>query len=491
MSGRHEILVGMCLFDPLVTYDANGNPTPLLAEKWNVSSDGTQYTFNVRQGAKWSDGAAITAHDFEYSWKRALTPSLASDYASALYPIKGALDFNSGKTTDPSTIQVSATDDQTLVATTEHASPYFLHLCSTWTYMPVPKWAVDKFGDKWVEAGNIVTCGMFTLQDWKHDQEIVVVRNEKYWGNKPTLTKITFPISADPFSTSVKDYEANTLDVTDEIGPADITRVKSDPTYSKQLHHFAWSGTAWVAFDCGNTDSPVSKPAFRQALYLATDHQSITQNVLKGLYDPAPTVTPPDVAGYDPTAAPTGGVAAAKQKLADAGYADGKGFPGMKLVWPADARYDLVAQALQQMWKTNLGIDITLQRMESKEFNAAFNSWTKTHYEAYISRWGSDYSDPYNWYPILWTTAQDFFRTRWANGAFDTQVQTADRELDPAKRTAEYQKAESLLMQGMPVLPLYHLDVNAMVRPYVDGFTEPVSATQWWGLFGRVKITAH
>lgn len=491
MSGRHEILVGMCLFDPLVTYDAKGSPVPLLAEKWNVSTDGTQYTFNIRPGVTWTDGKPVTAHDFEYSWKRALTPSLASDYASALYPIKGALDFNSGKTTDPSTVQVSATDDHTLTATTEHASPYFLHLCSTWTYLPVPKWAVDKSGEKWVEAGNIVTCGMFALQDWKHDQEIVIVRNEKYWGTKPTLTKITFPITADPFSTSVKDYEANQLDVTDEIGPADITRVKGDPTYSKQLHHFAWSGTAFVAFDCGNTDSPVSKPEFRQALYLATDQTSICQNVLKGLYDPAPTITPPDVAGYDPSAAPTGGVAAAKQKLAAAGFPDGKGFPGMKLVWPADARYDLVAQALQQMWKKNLGIDITLQRMESKEFNAAFNSWTKSHYEAYISRWGSDYSDPYNWYPILWTTAQDFFRTRWHNSGFDTQIQTADRELDQAKRTAEYQKAESMLMQGMPVLPLYHLDVNAMVRPYVDGFTEPVSATQWWGLFGRIKITAH
>ena len=491
MSGRHEILVGMALFDPLVAFDSNGQPVPLLAESWDVSTDGTQYTFHVRSGPKWSDGKAVTAHDFEYSWKRALTPSLASDYASALYPIKGGLDFNSGKNTDPNSVQVSATDDQTLKVTTEHAAPYFLHLCSTWTYLPVPKWAVDKSGDKWVEAGNIVTCGQFTLQTWQHDQQLVLLRNENYWGTKPTLTKLTFPISADPFTTSVKDYEANAIDITDEIGPADITRVKSDATYSQQLHHFAWSGTAFVAFDCGNTASPVSKPEFRQALYLATDLQSLTTNVLKGLYDPAPTVTPPDILGYNPSTAPTGGVAAAKQKLAAAGYPDGKGFPGMKLVWPADARYDLVAQALQQMWKTNLGIDITLQRMESKEFNAAFNSWTKTHFEAYISRWGSDYSDPYNWYPILWTTSQDFFRTRWHNSDFDTQVQTADRELDPAKRKADYEKAETMLMAGMPVLPFYHLDVNAMIRPYVDGFTEVVSATQWWGLFGRVRIMEH
>jgi oligopeptide transport system substrate-binding protein len=491
MSGRHEILVGMTLFDPLVAYDSSGNPVPLLAEKWDISTDGTEYTFHVRQGVKWSDGTALTAHDFEYSWKRALMPSLASDYASNLYIIKGGLEFNTGKTTDASTIQVTAKDDQTLTATTISAAPYFLHLCSTWTYLPVPKWAIDKSGDKWVEAGNIVTCGMFKLQDWKHDQEIVIVRNEDYWGTKPTLTKITFPISADPFSTSVKDYEANAIDVTDEIGPADITRVKSDATYSKQLHHFSWSGTAFVAFDCGNTNSPVSKPEFRQALYLATDQVSLNRDVLKGLYDPAPTVTPPDIAGYNPQAAPTGGVAAAKQKLADAGYPDGKGFPGLTLVWPADVRYDLLAQALQQMWKTNLGIDITLQRMQAQEFNAAFNSWTKTHYEAYINRWGSDYSDPSNWYPLLWTTNQDFFRTRWHNAEFDAQVAKADPSLDPAVRKSEYEKAETMLMQGMPVLPIFHLDVNAMVRPYVDGFTDPVSATQWWGLFARVKILDH
>ncbi|HET8628337.1 MAG TPA: peptide ABC transporter substrate-binding protein [Thermomicrobiales bacterium] len=491
MSGRHEILVGMSLFDPLVSFDSKGQPVPLLAEKWETSTDGTQYTFHIRQGVKWSDGQPVTAHDFEYSWKRALTPSLASDYATALYPVKGALDFNTGKNTDPNSVQVKATDDATLQVTTEHSSPYFLHLCSTWTYLPVPKWAVDKSGDKWVEPGNIVTCGMFKLQDWKHDQQIVLVRNEDYWGTKPTLTKITFPVSADPFTTSVKDYEANALDVTDEIGPADITRLTNDATYSKQLHHFAWSGTAFVVFDCGNTASPVSKPEVRQALYLATDHQTLTRDVLKGLYDPALTVTPPDILGYNPGAAPTGGVAAAKQKLAAAGYPDGKGFPGLKLAWPADARYDLVAQALQQMWKTNLGIDITLQRMESKAFNAATNSWKTAHFESYISRWGSDYSDPYNWYPILWSSAQDIYSTRWHNAEYDAQVQKADRELDDAKRKADYEQAETMLMQGMPVLPLYHLDVNAMVRPYVDGFADPVSATQWWGLFGRVKIMAH
>lgn len=491
MEGRHEILVGMNLFDPLVAFDAAGKPIPLAAQTWDVSPDGTQYTFHLRSGMTWSDGQPVTAHDFEYSWKRALTPALASDYASALYPIKGALDFNTGKTTDPKTVMVAATDDHTLQVTTEHAAPYFLHLCSTWTYLPVPKWAVDKHGEKWVEPGNIVTNGMFRLQEWKHDQQIVLIRNETYWGTKPTLERLIFPLSSDPFATSVKDYEANALDVTDEIGPSDITRLKNDPTLRKQLHHFAWSGTAFVAFDCGNTTSPVSKPEFRQALYLATDLQTLNQNVLKGLYDPAPTVTPPDVLGYNPQAAPTGGVAKAKQLLAAAGYPDGKGFPGMKLVWAADARYDLVAQALQQMWKTNLGITITLQRMESKEFNAAFTSWTKKPFEAYISRWGSDYSDPYNWYPILWTTAQDFFRTRWHNQAFDAQIQKADRELDPAKRKEDYEQAETMLMKGMPVLPLYHLDVNAMVRPYVDGFADPVSATQWWGLFGRVKILEH
>lgn len=490
MEGRHEILVGMQLFDPLVTFE-NEQPVPICAEKWDVSSDGTQYTFHLRSGMKWSDGQPVTAHDFEYSWKRALTPSLASDYASALYPFKGALDFNTGKNTDPTSVQITAPDDLTLQGTTDHPAPYLLHLCATWTYLPVPKWAVDKSGDKWVEPGNIVTNGMFKLQDWKHDQEIVIVRNEDYWGQKPTLQQISFPISADPFSTSVKDYEANAIDITDEIGPSDITRVKSDPTYSKELHHYVWSGTAFVAFDCGNTASPVSKADFRQALYLATDQKTLCQSVLKGLYDPAPTVTPPDVAGYNPSAAPTGGVDAAKQKLASAGYANGQGFPGVKLVWPADVRYDLLAQALQQMWKTNLGIEVTLQRMESKEFNAAFNSWTKTPFEMYIDRWGSDYSDPYNWYPILWTSDQDFFRTHWKNADFDKQVAAADLELDPDKRKAEYEKAETLLMQGMPVLPLYHLDVNAMVRPYVEGFKEPASAAQWRQAFSGVKILEH
>ena len=489
--GGDTVIIAYALFDPLVTFDANGNPTPVLAERWDVSDDGTRYTFHLRQGVRWSDGKSLTAHDFEYSWKRALSPALASNYASSLFIITGGVEFNQGKTTDASSVQVTATDDLTLSVRTTSAAPYFLHLCSTWTYLPVPKWAVDKSGANWVLPENIVTCGMFTFQSMVYEHELVIARNTGYWGAQSTLNKVTFPVSNDPYATSVRDYKANTLDITNKIGPSDAIQLQGDATYRKQFQHSPGSITIFVVFDCGNTDSPVSNQEIRQALYLATDQTALCQTVSQGLYAPAPTLTPPGIAGYNPDAALSGGVAAAKQKLTSAGFPNGTGFPVLELVWFENAELDLVAPALQQMWQTNLGIRVHPRRITHALYRMAPEQWSTDKFVMYLSSWVSDYLDPSSWYPRLWTSNSDFYDTHWRNSAFDAQVAKADRALDPAVRKAEYEQAEVMLMQGMPMLPLYHSSVVALVKPYVQGYAGPASSAQQWGLFGRIQILDH
>ncbi|HLW60324.1 MAG TPA: peptide ABC transporter substrate-binding protein [bacterium] len=491
METRREILVGMALFDPLITFDDTGHIVAVAARAWEVSKDGLTYTFHLRPGMRWSDGHPVTAADFEYAWKRVADPAIASDYASALYPIKGALDYNKGTTKTSAGVAIKAADTLTLRVTLTEPAAYFPRLVSTWNYLPVPRWQVEKYGKKWVEPGNHVGNGMFTLQKWEHDRELVIVANPHYWGAKPTLQRIVFTLTDDAFRTSLPAFENNELDVTDQIQPGDIERVRKDPTLSKQLQKYRWSGTAAVFCDTTNTKSPLSKSKVRQALYLAIDHKRVASDVLRGIYDPAPTITPPGTIGYLATPPLTGGADRARQLLAEAGYPDGKGFPDVKLAWGKLVTFDLVAQALQQMWQDTLKINITLQRMEAKEYNAAFNSWAKQPYDCFIDRWGSDYEDPANWANILFDSEQDFFHTKWRNDAFDKLIRKGAGEGNPAARKQMYEAAEKILNTDLPAIPIFHLGVIVAVKPWVQGFRLPPAATAWYGTFGRVKILDH
>lgn len=491
MESRREILIGMALFDPLITFDGTGNAVPVAAQSWSVSPDGLTYTFRLRQGMKWTDGHPVTASDYEYAWKRVLDPAVASDYASAFYPIKGATEYNKGQTKTPDGVAVKAVDTLTLRATLAAPAAYFPRLVSTWNYMPVPRWQIEKYGKKWVETGNHVGTGMFKLQSWDHDRELVIVANPDYWGAKPTLQKVVYTITDDPFRTSLPAYENNELDVTDQIQPADIVRVRNDATLSKEVHKFRWSGTAMMFCDTTNKNSPLSNQKVRQALYLAMDRTRIANQVLRGIYDPAPTITPPGTMGYLATPPVTGGVEKAKQLLAEAGYPGGKGFPGFKIIWEKLVTYDLAAQAVQQMWKQTLNIDVTLQRMETKEYNAAFNSYATQPYGAFIDRWGSDYEDPANWANILFESDQDFFHTKWKSTEFDSLVRAGSADANPAKRKQQYESAEKILNTELPAIPIYHLGVIIAIKPWVQGFALPPAAAAWYGTFGRVKILDH
>jgi oligopeptide transport system substrate-binding protein len=491
MESRPEILVAMALFDPLITFNTQGQIVPLCAESWNVSSDGLTYTFHLRSGMQWSDGHPVTASDFEYAWKRVADPATASDYAPAMYPIKGALEYNKGQTKTADGVAITALNATTLQVVLVAPAAYFPRLAATQNFFPVPRWQIEKYGKKWVEAGNHVSNGAFALQAWEHDKELTIVANPKYYGKKPTLQKVVYTISDSPFTTSLPAYENGELDITDQIQPADITRVRSDPTLSKELHKFRWSGTGCLFCDTTNNKSPLSDVRVRQALYLAIDHNRIATDVLRGIYDPALTVTPPGTIGYLSTPPLTGGVDAARKLLAEAGYPDGKGFPGFTITWGSVVTFDLVAQALQQMWLDTLNVRVSLQRMDGKGFNAAFNSYATQPYDAFISRWGSDYEDPANWANILFDSSQDFFHCKWHNAQFDSLARAGSAEANPAKRKADYEAAEKILNTELPAIPLFHLAVIIAIKPYVQDFTLPAAASEWSGTFQRVVILDH
>lgn len=469
------------IWEGLVRFDTSGKVVPLAATNWDVSSDGTVYTFHLRDGIKWTDGSDITADDFAWTWIRNLDPKTASEYAEALYIVKNAQAFNSGKITDSSQVGVKAVDPKTFQVTLEGPAGYFLRLASTWTAMPLPKQAIDKYGAKWVEAANVVSNGPFKMTGWNHDQLITLERNDGYWGTKPTLSKATIKIVTDIPTSSLEGYQNNELDFAIGPWPADMDRIKKDPTLSKQLHIFPSSSTEFVVCDVSNKKSPVSNPDFRRALYLSIDRQQIVNKVYQGL------LLPDDILGHNPGAQIQGTVQDAKNLLAKAGYPGGKGV-NLTMPFSQTTNNNLMAQVLQQMWQDNLGIKVTLNPMESKAFSSLFNSFAKTPYDLYFSAWGSDYLDPFDWMNFLFTSGTDFYHAHYSNPQFDQLCQQAATELDQNKRAQLYSQAEKIFINDAAYIPLYHGATPYLIKPWVLDYSYQATGGRPWV---QVKIAQH
>jgi oligopeptide transport system substrate-binding protein len=476
-------------WDSLVTSNQLGDPKPAHATKYDISADGLTYTFTLRPGLKFSDGSPLTAKDYEWTWKRNLAPETASEYAQALYPIKGAEDYNTGKTTDRNSVQVKATNDTTLVVTLAEPAPYFLALVSTWTYVPLQQATIEKNKEKWVEAGNMVTAGKYKLQEWAHDQRMVIVADPNYYGEKPSLQQITFVIYQDITSSSLPAYEKGELDVVNSLSPDNLQRVKKDANLSKEFNQVPSSGTGFIVFDTSNTKSPVSKKEFRQAVYYALNRDNLCTNVLKGQYLPKTTLVPKGILGYlEQPPMPVdfkGDKAKARQLLQTAGYT------GQELVYTHSdsATAKTIAQAIQADLK-EVGINIRLDQLERKAFAAWREARKDQSFDMYVGGWFSDYEDPNNWYNFFFANAdQEFWHCHYpqleSSKSFVDLIRKTNVLKDRAQRQAGFEQAEKQLLTDLPLVPIYNNADIVMVKPYVKGL---VHTSIGQDLFGGVKI---
>ena len=471
----HSIDVIAQLFDGLVDFDDQGTVFGVQAQGWQVSDDGRTYTFQLRDGMRWSDGQPVTAGDYEYAWKRNIDPKTASDYANTLYPIRNAERIHT-QGGDPSTLGVRAADDRTLVVQLEQPAAYFLRLASTWTLYPLPRWAIEQHGDRWTEASNIVTNGPFTLQSWQHDRELVLARNDAYWGTKPTLVRAVLKIFPDEAEEQVvAAYEAGEIDMNSTnigVSPAYAERLRADAKTQSEIHRFPASHTRFIVV---NHRKPALNDArVRQALGLVVERERLLRDVLKRPGQPATSLQPEGIAGRQPDLWPKEDVARAKQLLADAGYPDGRGLPELTFTYRSSDVWRTAAQYLQQRWKDTLGVNVRLDSMEWKAFLQWRHEagWTDRG-DLYLGDWLSDYEDPNNWYNVLWDSGEDpsQFNGGWKNGEYDALVRRARALLDPAERTAVYQQAEALLARDYVHLPLYYEQYEVLVKPYVQNYT--------------------
>jgi oligopeptide transport system substrate-binding protein len=457
------------MFEALAYVDqVTGEIKPGQAEKWAISPDGLTYTFNLRSGLKWSDGQPLKASDFEYAWKRATDPATKSRYAQTLWPVKGAEAFGTGKGT-AADMAVKATDDKTLVVTLERPAPFFMHLVATWTAYPVRRDTIEKNAEKWtLTKDTYVSNGHYRLVEWKPEQSMTVEKNPNYWGENSGPDTVVWTLFDDPNTKAIIAYEAGELDRAQLVG-ADITRARNDATLSKEMKKFERQGSQWIILD--TTNPPLNNPKVRQALSMATNAKQLNEVVLKDAYFNAVSIVAPGVPGQKKENALGFDSAKAKQLLTDAGYPDGKNWPAnVKFTYSStSAENKAIGEAVQGMWKTALGIDITLEPMEAK----AFDDWRQGRkaqpFHMYVSGWGSDYEDPNNWYNLLFHSKADFFYSHWKNTDFDGFLDQGLKENDQAKRKGLYESADKLINADAPYITTYHWARFDVIKPYVEG----------------------
>ncbi|WP_434642014.1 peptide ABC transporter substrate-binding protein [Thermoanaerobacterium thermosaccharolyticum] len=466
------------VLDGLTRYDKDGKikPGSGLAKSWDISKDGLTYTFHLRD-AKWSDGNPITAQDFEYAWKRALDPNTASQYAYQLFYIKGAEEYNSGKGSADQ-VAVKALDDKTLQVTLKAPTPQFLGLTSFVTYLPLEKSIYEKYGDKvGTDPDKLVYSGPFVISQWNHEQSITLKKNKDYWDSSSVkLQTVNFSMIKDN-NTLVQNYDNNTLDSI--FVPGDyIDKYKNSSEYSDKALATNW----YVQF---NTKSPVFKNAdIRKAFTLAIDRKTFVEQVTKDGSIPAEAVVPPGVPGYNGDFRKEAGetyfkdndVAQAKELLkkgmSELGISK---LPTITLLGDDTDNAKKYDQALQQMWKQNLGVNVQIQNVA---FKVRLDMMYKGNYDMVFAGWGADYNDPLTFLD-MWETNNGNNSAFYSNPEYDKLIDEAKVNGDLKSRNDQLIQAEKILMNDMPIGPVYFQARPFVVKPYVKDLYFPTFGSDW------------
>lgn len=455
---EHRIISN--LFEGLTTTDPKDlSPRPGMAASWSLSKDGLVYTFRLRD-ARWTDGKPVTASDFVYAWERVLNPKSGAKYAQHLYYLRNGEEYNTGRVTDFTQVGVRAVDAKTLQVTLKSPTAYFLDLTAFYTLYPVPRWALEAHGREWVKPGKIVSNGPFRLVSWVPQQEAVLERNPHHWDAASVkLSKVVF-IPTDDINTAYKQFLAGDSDWIPTVPPAQLDAARRRPEY----YVSPYLGTYYFRFNV--TKPPLTDVRVRKALAQAVDRVALTKFVTKAGEVPHSGFVPVGLRGYEGPQGPGFDVAAAKRLLGEAGYPDGRGFPRVELLYNTSELHRVITQAVQQMWKTHLGVHVDLVNVEWKVYLARQGS---LDYQVSRAGWIGDYVDP-NTVLEMWKTGGGNNQTGWSNRRYDALIERAATVVDPAERMRTFAEAERILLEEMPILPLYTYVNKGMLSRRVKGW---------------------
>lgn len=454
------VVAGM-IYSGLVKSDKNLNVIPDQAT-WDISNNGTVYTFHLKSGLAFSDGTPVTAQTYVYTWTRALLPSVNSPIASFFEaPIVGADALANGKA---KVLQgVKALDDHTLQVTLTKETPYFLEDLTTSLFDPLNQTLINQYGDKnWIQQipGNGAGTGPFMMKEWDHNVKMILLPNPHYYGNKTKLTEVDMFFVNDA-STAFQAYRANQYNFVWNLTPTDQQAAQSLPGFIRQ----SLLQTDLLFFD--NTKPPFNNPAVRQAFAYAIDKKTLVRVIFKNAVTVAPTIIPPGMPGYQPNYPGIPYDPTKAKALLQSAYPDVTKVPAITFAYPSSQVTPNEASALQQMWQIALGVQVKLRPVELN----AYNSETANHQVQFgFTQWGADFPDPYDWLALNLTTGASNNNGQWSNSTFDQTISQAET-LTGSARIALYNKAEQIAITDVGWLPLDHQALAAIIPPYVHGVT--------------------
>lgn len=458
----------------LYQFDKDMVPTPSMAAGLPViSNEGRTYTVALRPGLLWSDGQALTAADFVAGIQRTCNPDIASNYQYILTNVAGCDEYRDAE--DGSAGQkellrngvgVKALNPQTVEFTLESAQPSFTSILAMWPTFPVPRHKVPTVDAAWPGPMANAYNGPFLPTLFAPDQRIELAPNPSWAGSTPKVGKIV--VHYIDLGIASAAYRAGVIDATAVSSP-ELTQIQAE--FPAQVHLYAATRTIGLEFNTG--DPLLAKPGVRLALSRAVDRGVLNLVVFQGGNVPTTSWVPPDrsglaggeyddVLGFDPPAA--------KQHLADAGYPDGAGWPGLTLTLTDSATNRATGEFLRFVWSQHLGIDVTLEFVTSAERTARFNA---IDYQLLVGGWQEDYPDPENWFLGQWETGGTINKTATSVPALDALLAAAQFNSNDAARREQYRQAEMLLLQGAHgIAPLWHTQAKFLVKPHISGMVE-------------------
>ena len=458
------------LLEGLVRPDAKDETRihPGMAERWEKSDDARVWTFHLRE-AYWSDGKPVTAHDFVYAYRRLLHPEFGGKYAEMLYPLRNAEAYNRG-TCSWDEVGVEALDDRTLQLTLTWSTPHLLHLLLHFTWCPVPAHAVEAHGGMldrrslWSRVGNWVGNGAYVLDSHHFNDYLFVAANPRYWRAGEVRNRgIRFLPIVNGY-TETRMFMDGKLHISNNVPPEllSVARQQRPDAYCQDTYYCT------IFYRLNTKRPPLDDVRVRRALSLAIDRESLVNDVVRGAGRAASCFTPPG-AGYDNSCdfAPLSvRLDLARQLLAEAGFPGGKGFPTLEIMTTSRDVQRIMAETIQAMWKRELGIHVEICACEWTAYKAAQQNGD---YDISSSSWSGDYLDPAT-FVELWRSGGGNNCTSWGSAEFDKALKESQNAGTAVARRACLIRAEMLMLEAQPVIPLYWSERTYMKSPAVSGW---------------------
>lgn len=473
VTGVAEMRITKALFEGLLRLNSQtARPEPALAEQWVMSPDRKVYTFYLRINLSWSTGEPITTADVVYSWRRALDPATAADYAGQLFCIRNAEPYYLGRIKDPDQLGIRALDPFTLRIELEYPLAFFPDLCCFPTLAVVPRQTCARFGDRWLSARPLPSSGAYQLDSWRLNDRVRLRRNPRYWDNARTRNELVdlLPISSP--NTALNLYETGVADIVwdKDLVPTELLDILLK---RPDFHTYPYLGASFYRFNV--TRAPLNDPRVRRAFGLATDRQRLVSKLTRAGEKPIAHLVPDGVANYESPPGLAYNPHEARRLLAAAGFPEGRGFPRLQYAYYAAAgggsqMPGKIAIELQQMWQETLGIAVELRQIERKVF---FSAQSRLDFDLSASSWIGDYNDA-NTFLDLFTSHSGNNRTGWKNARYDGLIREANSEVDATRRAALFREAESLLVEkDVPIVPLYsYVGFNYFDPQKIEGLSQ-------------------